>query len=46
MATSIIETGILEAKNGHGRTLRAREERLAREAAEREEAARKKELMR
>ena len=46
MATSIIEAGILEAKNGHGRTLKAREDRLASEAAAKEEAARQKELMR
>ena len=46
MATSIIESGILERKEAHGRTLKAREDRLAKEAAERREAARQKELMR
>ena len=31
MATQIIDAGIEEAKNNHGKTLREREERLAAE---------------
>ena len=45
MATAIIETGILERKEAHGRTLKAREDRLAKEAADKDEGARQKELM-
>ena len=46
MANTIIEAGIAEARIGHGKTLKAREERLAAEAKARDEAAKKKELMR
>ena len=40
MTSDIIEGGIAARQIAHGVTLKAREERLAREVAEREEAAR------